>query len=224
MLTCFKQQFASQSFWQYCFPCAASDVKLLHFKALHNITPPCLFPIWCQKPHFCSQVTPDVSVPLHFSASPPLRCTIACACEEISVGACWGPLWMAIIPSFPPLCPCLQGWCWLLGWWCVVTAANMVPQFPCTPPSASICSPPSSHVQDALVCLALWWGMTGELEWLGISWWGHRELELSVGASLGPGVQHFSSPGCRSRCSSPAVLPTCVCRDPAPWSWSHTEL
>lgn len=30
----FKQHFASQSFWQYCFPCAASDVKSLNFEAL----------------------------------------------------------------------------------------------------------------------------------------------------------------------------------------------
>lgn len=59
-----------------------------------------------------------MSLPLHFSASPPLLCTITCAWEEISVGTCGGPLWMASTPSFPPLCPCPQGWCRLLGWWC----------------------------------------------------------------------------------------------------------
>lgn len=202
------QTFCFNTVTQFSFLCWHASNNILLANHFDNIA----FPVQHQMLN-CYISRPFImSLPLHFSASPPLVCIIACACEEISVGACWGPLWMATTPSFPPLCPCLQGWCWLLGWWCVVTAANMVPQFLCTRPSASICSPPSSRVQDVLVCLALWWGMTGELEWLGISWWGHRELELSVGASLGPGVQHCSSPGCRSRCSSPAVLPICVWR------------
>lgn len=99
-----RQHFASQSFGQYHFPYAASDVTLLNFKALHNITTPCIFPIWCQMHHACSEVTPDASIPLCTSASPSLSCTIPHAWEEIFVGAFWAALWMPSNPSFPPLC------------------------------------------------------------------------------------------------------------------------
>lgn len=89
----------------------------------------------------------------------------------------------SLLPS--PLLGCLQGSCRQSGWWCVMTTANMVPQFPCAPLSASICSP-SSCAQDVLMCLSLLRG-----EWQ--QNWSHLTLanedtgsqELSMGDLTG---------------------------------------
>lgn len=221
----FKQHFASQSFWQYCFPCAASDVKSLNFEALHNIGLPCLSPIWCQMPRSCSQVTPNVSIPQWISASPPLLCTVPHAWEEISVNACWATLWSPSNPSFPPLCSdaCRDhadsqagDVLWLLPIW-----SHSFHALPCLPPSVL---PPLALRMCLCACHCCGGnGSRTEVTW---HWLMRTQGARSSawGTSQGPGVQHSSSPGCRSRHSSPALLPTCVCGDPAPWSGSHPEL
>lgn len=218
----FKQYFASQSFWQYHFPCSASDVKLLNFKALHNITPPCLFPIWCQMHHSGSQETPDVSIPLRISASPLLLCTIPHAWEEIFAGVFWAALWMPWNPSFPPPCSdaCrdrANSWAGDVLW--------LQPRWS----HSFVLSPVCIHLFSLLLLLGCAYvpvAVVGERQqsWSNLALANGDTGSPVWGTLLGPGVQHSSSPGCRSRHSSPALLPTCVCGDPAPWAWSHPDL
>lgn len=124
-----------------------------------------------------------------------------------------------------PLFWCLQGSCWQLAWWCVMTTANMVPRFPCAPLSASICSL-SSCTQDMLMRLSLLLG-----EWqencsnftLATEDTSKGELRMS-GPRLVSGCSTALALALGSKRSSSAVLPKCVCRDPALWSGFSTEL
>lgn len=212
-----KQRFASQSFWQYCFPFTASEVKLSLLSrpftmsllaASFPLGVKCLTPAPRRLPMSASSLLPA----LCFS-KPSFRfhrpsCLGRDFCKRL--------LGYFIIPfkcllNFPLLW-CLQGSCRQLAWWCVMTTANMVPQFPCAPLSASICSL-SSCTRGMLMRLSLllrgwqenWSNVRGATKDTSSRQLGVDRPRLVAGRSTALAL----APGRRR--SSAAVLPTGGC-------------
>lgn len=147
----FKQHFASNHFDNIAFPllhqmlnCWISRCFIISFLLFFSHLVPLLLPgdSWCQHPT------------MYFSRPSFVVHCLSCFCTFLL--GYFMDASKSLLPS--PLLGSPQGsWCQQLGCWWVVTAANMVPQSPCAPLSASICSS-SSCARDVLVCLSLSWG------------------------------------------------------------------